>query len=590
MRDNGLRRSTRTSKERFKRLVNASPLVIFGLTIKPVKVAIGVSLATGIVIGCASWLSWDPEKTRRSKKPPTVTRDLDALIADAKKAGSPPIVINDQCLVWDLDERCLHPAHAMLPEAVKYAKGHQPVTVFLVSTEWVAPHYRIYEKGPRLFVPGYGKMTVHVVQTPDQVALGSYLIHGQPYLFEDGKGSSEARRLDSVSVPIAAWINKCPTSKNLVGELRHFLAHSKGEVWSVAFSPTGHEAASAGGLDRNSDYPFDEDSFSVRLWDVRTGQDVQQLNVPRSMARGRIRSLAFSPDGRWIAGGGAARNLGIYLWDVMTGGFRRVEFPETRTARLAAGVPAPLAPDVLNLAFSQDGTRLLVGMAGVKRVIRVLDSATGQELFAFGSHSERVRCVSFSPDGRRAATGSGKDEEISLRKDLRSGPSTDNSVRLWDIETGQELRRFVGHTTPVRCVAFAPDGRYLLSGSGGSIERPERGPDGRAIEVLNPTRHPTDCALRLWDIATGRELRRFEGHTAEVTAVTFLPGGRRALSGAGGYKDGSLRLWDVETGREALQLVPQFKAMDVNALAIAPDGSCALSGGDNTVRLWALPR
>ena len=99
-------------------------------------------------------------------------------------------------------------------------------------------------------------------------------------------------------------------------------------------------------------------------------------------------------------------------------------------------------------------------------------------------------------------------------------------MRLWDLETGAELRRFEGHEDGVTSVTVLADGRRALSGS-------------------------DDRTLRLWDLETGAELRRFEGHESAVTSVTVLADGRRALSGSW---DKTLRLWDLETGAELARL------------------------------------
>jgi hypothetical protein len=105
-----------------------------------------------------------------------------------------------------------------------------------------------------------------------------------------------------------------------------------------------------------------------------------------------------------------------------------------------------------------------------------------------------------SPDGRSALSG-----------------SSDNTLKLWDVATGKEIRSFVGHADRVWSVAFSPDGRTALSGS-------------------------QDKTLKLWDVAAGKEIRSFAGHFSAVNSVAFSPDGRSALSGSA---DKTLKLWDL---------------------------------------------
>jgi serine/threonine protein kinase len=157
-------------------------------------------------------------------------------------------------------------------------------------------------------------------------------------------------------------------------------------------------------------------------------------------------------------------------------------------------------------------------------------------------HQGPVLSVAFSADGRLALSG-----------------SADATMRLWDLESGQERCRFMGHGGPVNKVAFSPDGYYVLSG----------GADG---------------TVRLWNVETGRELHRFIGHTSEVTGAAFSSDNSRILSGG---KDGSLRLWDVEEGRQLRHLVGP--AAGVLCVGLAPDGRHALAGGaDGIVYGWEM--
>jgi WD40 repeat protein len=110
-------------------------------------------------------------------------------------------------------------------------------------------------------------------------------------------------------------------------------------------------------------------------------------------------------------------------------------------------------------------------------------------------------------------------------------------------------------------VAFSPDGKTALSGS-------------------------YDHTVRLWDLATGAELRTFEGHTEAILSVAFSPDGKTALSGG---QDKAIRLWDLATGRE----IWSYKGYKewVTSVAFSADGKTALSGSDDkTLRLWDLAR
>ena len=121
-----------------------------------------------------------------------------------------------------------------------------------------------------------------------------------------------------------------------------------------------------------------------------------------------------------------------------------------------------------------------------------------------------IRAIAVLPDGRRALSS-----------------SDDNTLRLWNLDRGTELRRFEGHNGWVRAIAVLPGGHRALSGSG-------------------------DMTLRLWNLDRGTELRRFEGHDGPVRAIAVMTDGRRALSGA---SDNTLRLWDLDSGTQLASFV-----------------------------------
>jgi WD40 repeat protein len=212
----------------------------------------------------------------------------------------------------------------------------------------------------------------------------------------------------------------------------------------------------------------------------------------------------------------------------------------------------------------------------------------------------------FLPDGRTLISGSG-DAHHRQR---------DNSVRLWDVASGQELHRFEEHSEYLWAVALSPDGRVALSASrdgtfrrwildalsaDASLAKDEQesllldiSPQGAHSVALSPdggtallgldegkSAHP-DYGLRLVDVETGHEIRRLEGHTEAVIAIAFSPDGRQALSGTFGSE---LLLWDVQQGQVQRRL--EGHNGGINAIAFSPDGRLAVTGShDESLIVW----
>jgi len=203
------------------------------------------------------------------------------------------------------------------------------------------------------------------------------------------------------------------------------------------------------------------------------------------------------------------------------------------------GVLAGRTASAQAVAWSPDGGLLA---SAEEDTVRLWEVATGTEIRRLQGHEHSIWSVAFSPDGKSLASG-----------------SYDKTVRLWDIATGTEIRRFHGHEHSIWSVAFSPDGESLASGS-------------------------YDRTIRLWKVATGTEIRRLQGHESSVRSVAFSPDGKSLASGS---DDKTVRLWEVATGRKTLELSGHKHY--VWSVAFSPDGKFLASGSyDRTVCLWEV--
>jgi len=192
------------------------------------------------------------------------------------------------------------------------------------------------------------------------------------------------------------------------------------------------------------------------------------------------------------------------------------------------------------VAFSPDGTVLASGCDD--ETVKLWDVATGDILRTLTGHSDWVRSVAFSPDGA-----------------LLASASDDETVNLWDVATGDVLRTLTGHSDWVRSVAFSPDGTLLASAS-------------------------DDGSVKLWNVGTGQSVRSFDGHEGAVYSVAFSPDGVLLASGSA---DGTVKLWNVVAGEETRALLGHTGA--VRAVAFSPDGHLLASGSeDETVNVWEV--
>ena len=196
--------------------------------------------------------------------------------------------------------------------------------------------------------------------------------------------------------------------------------------------------------------------------------------------------------------------------------------------------------EVDGVAITPDGRRAV--SASKDNTLKVWDLDTGRKLRTLEGHSAWVNGVAITPDGRRAVSA-----------------SSDKTLKVWDLDTGRELRTLEGHSIEVGGVAITPDGRRAVSAS-------------------------DDKTLKVWDLDTGRELRTLEAHSGSVTGVAITSDGRRAVSAS---DDETLKVWDLDTGRELRTLEGHYGGL--LGVAITPDGRRAVSASrDKTLKVWDL--
>jgi WD40 repeat protein len=294
------------------------------------------------------------------------------------------------------------------------------------------------------------------------------------------------------------------------------------DINDVRFSPAGSLLATAG------------DDGKLKIWNPASGEQTAEVS-----GAGSVGGQSFSDDGSLLAA----------CWPDEDGG--KIRIADTATGKVVSIIDG-LERFPYDTALSPDGERIVVGMAGWDEA-QVFDVATGDVVFVLPRHRYSVNSVSWSPDGRWIATGSG-----------------DSSIRVWDAATGELEERLLGHTGVVNTVDWAPDSRRLVSG----------GSDGTA-RVWELEEHRTRRGAEV----EGREMFTLAAQqTQSALFAAFSPDGQRVLTGD--VEISAVKIWDLSVrGDEEVVNLPTDYLAPVD-VAFLRDGRIVASHEGGAASIW----
>ena len=282
--------------------------------------------------------------------------------------------------------------------------------------------------------------------------------------------------------------------------------------------------------------------------------------------KGTIISLALSPDGKTLlVAGGDGSVSAVNLSN------QQPEYSANFNLN-----------DFSNLVISPNGK---VFVAAQKKDISVFGLNNGESQMTLQGHVGKVSALAISPDSKTLVSTSGEDR----------------TIRVWNLENGNLIQTIGEEVGPVTEVTFSPDGQYFVTGSVGdyryikfwdtaTLKLLKTYPQQPNIYGLGITPDNKKLAaavknyVKVWDIASGKELWSKKGPNLDINAIAISPDGRQVATA---NKEGTIMLFDMGSGKRLKTLSAQ-KGW-VLAVAFSPDGKYLYGGGeDKTVKIWEL--
>jgi WD40 repeat protein len=405
-------------------------------------------------------------------------------------------------------------------------------------------------------------------------------VHGLIDAMRAGEASQALRKTKGVegfaaspTYAIQTIVDQVENRALLPWQHQTLLAHESG-IFSAQFSPDSQHVITS------------SDDKTARIWDVKTGQEIAKLQGHESS----VSSAQFSPDGKHIVT--SSDDNTARIWDSETG---------QEIAKLKGHESS-----VSSAQFSPDGKHIVT--SSDDNTARIWDSKTGQEIAKLKGHESSVSSAQFSPDGKHIVTSSDDNtariwdsktgQEIAKLQDHKSGlfsaqfspdgqhivtSSKDNTARIWDSKTGQEISKLKGITPPLNTGINRSANRLLYFDSKlrfiplFSNAKTQFSPNGQRIVTVFD-----DMTVRVWDVKSGEEVAKLQGHESDVISAQFSPDGQRIVTAS---DDKTSRVWDAKTGQEIARL--QGHESHVITAQFSPDGQhIVTASSDGTSLIW----